>query len=202
VRPIRLTTAAALLAAFAASPHGAQAEAQYIVEQVVVSVSAAPDGSGDRVGSVHSGEQVEVLEREEDHARIRFGTGQEGWIKASYLSSDPPLRPQLEERGQELARLHKDNASLQAQLADLQRQVASQGSARRDESVPPAAPRPSQDPPAQDPPMLNRVGPELTQPRWSWLAASALVALACGFVLGWRLLDRRIRKRYGGLRIY
>jgi hypothetical protein len=37
---------------------------------------------------------------------------------------------------------------------------------------------------------------------WGWLAVTALLALAAGFLLGWRLLDRRIRRRYGGLRIY
>jgi hypothetical protein len=37
---------------------------------------------------------------------------------------------------------------------------------------------------------------------WGWLVATALIALAAGFLLGWRLLDRRIRARYGGLRIY
>jgi hypothetical protein len=37
---------------------------------------------------------------------------------------------------------------------------------------------------------------------WGWLVATALLALAAGFLLGWRLLDRRIRRRYGGLRIY
>lgn len=37
---------------------------------------------------------------------------------------------------------------------------------------------------------------------WEWLLVTALLALAAGFFLGWRLLDRRIRARYGGLRIY
>lgn len=37
---------------------------------------------------------------------------------------------------------------------------------------------------------------------WGWLITVALLALAAGFVLGWRLLDRRIRRKYGGLRIY
>lgn len=37
---------------------------------------------------------------------------------------------------------------------------------------------------------------------WLWLAVAALLALALGFVLGWRVLDRRIRRKYGGLRIY
>lgn len=37
---------------------------------------------------------------------------------------------------------------------------------------------------------------------WGWLAVAAVLALAAGFVLGWRVLDRRIRRKYGGLRIY
>ena len=41
-----------------------------------------------------------------------------------------------------------------------------------------------------------------TRGPWGWLVVTALLALAAGFLLGWRLLDRRIRRRYGGLRIY
>ncbi|HYL01151.1 MAG TPA: hypothetical protein VEU78_08145 [Steroidobacteraceae bacterium] len=37
---------------------------------------------------------------------------------------------------------------------------------------------------------------------WEWLLVTALLALTAGFFLGWRLLDRRIRRKYGGLRIY
>ena len=37
---------------------------------------------------------------------------------------------------------------------------------------------------------------------WEWLVLVALLALTAGFLLGWRLLDRRIRRKYGGLRIY
>jgi hypothetical protein len=37
---------------------------------------------------------------------------------------------------------------------------------------------------------------------WHWIVGTAVVALVVGFLLGWRTLDRRIRKKYGGLRIY
>jgi hypothetical protein len=174
----------------------ASAESQYIIDQVVVSVSATADGSGDHVGSVHSGERVEVLEHDEDRVRIRFGSGQEGWIKASYLSSDPPVRQQLEARAQELDQLHKENAALQARIAELQR-AATPPPVNPAPQNPPAA-----EPAAQDPPMLSRAPPEAGRPAALWLVSTALVALACGFGLGWRVLDRRIRKRYGGLRIY
>ena len=181
----------------------ASAQTQYIVEQLVVSVSATADGSGDHVGSVHSGERVEVLEHDEDRVRIRFGSGQEGWIKASYLSSEPPLREQLEARTRELDQLHKENGALEARIAELQRAATPPPPQPRAEN-PPAQNPPIQNPtvqdlPAQDPP---RAMPLAGRPDAWWLASTAILALACGFALGWRVLDRRIRKRYGGLRIY
>ncbi|HWZ62250.1 MAG TPA: hypothetical protein VNX02_04460 [Steroidobacteraceae bacterium] len=44
--------------------------------------------------------------------------------------------------------------------------------------------------------------PAPTRGAWEWGLAATLLALAAGFVLGWRVLDRRIRRKYGGLRIY
>ncbi len=40
------------------------------------------------------------------------------------------------------------------------------------------------------------------QPSWKWVIGAALVALIIGFAIGWHTLDRRIRKKYGGLKIY
>jgi phosphate/sulfate permease len=40
------------------------------------------------------------------------------------------------------------------------------------------------------------------EPTWEWVISAAALALVVGFWLGWRTLDRRIRKKYGGLRIY
>ena len=44
--------------------------------------------------------------------------------------------------------------------------------------------------------------PVIYRPRWRWLALSALLSLGTGFALGWWTLDRRVRAKYGGLRIY
>ncbi|HYM41694.1 MAG TPA: hypothetical protein VET46_02905 [Steroidobacteraceae bacterium] len=45
-------------------------------------------------------------------------------------------------------------------------------------------------------------GAQAPRGAWGWLAVAAVLALSLGFVLGWRVLDRRIRRKYGGLRIY
>jgi len=44
--------------------------------------------------------------------------------------------------------------------------------------------------------------PVWTYPVWLWILGSSAVTLCLGFILGWRTLDRRIRRKYGGLRIY
>jgi hypothetical protein len=40
------------------------------------------------------------------------------------------------------------------------------------------------------------------QTSWPFLLGIAAVMLLVGFFLGWTTLDRRIRQKYGGLRIY
>ena len=37
---------------------------------------------------------------------------------------------------------------------------------------------------------------------WVWVSLTAIAALGAGFVIGWRTLDRSIRRKYGGLKIY
>jgi hypothetical protein len=41
-----------------------------------------------------------------------------------------------------------------------------------------------------------------SQPLWLWVVACSSGALVVAFVAGWRTLDRRIRRKYGGMRIY
>lgn len=54
----------------------------------------------------------------------------------------------------------------------------------------------------RDPSPFMGGGDPITQPSWLWIVGCSLVALILGFAAGWRVLDRRIRRKYGGLRIY
>ncbi|MBS0580255.1 MAG: SH3 domain-containing protein [Proteobacteria bacterium] len=190
----RRRRALALLVAAAAAAGAAGGEPLYVVEQVVVSVNANADGSGERVASLKSGERVELIERAGEAVHVRLADGKEGWLRAIYLSGDAPLRPRLAQSEAEVTRL-------QAQVARLEGQLAAAGNARRDPQPPAAAAAPA-DPPA--PGGLFAPPPE-DAPRavvWPWVLLALLAGLAAGFVLGWRILDRNIRRKYGGLRIY
>jgi uncharacterized membrane protein len=75
-------------------------------------------------------------------------------------------------------------------------------------SAPASAPTSSAEEPAaaeqtsHEPPYFMTPPDSPAHPVWHWALGSFVVALGLGFALGWSMLDRRIRRKYGGLRIY
>jgi Bacterial SH3 domain len=188
--------AAALLLPCALTAPAARAETLYVVEQLVVNVNSAPDASGERIATVKSGEGVEALERVRDEVHVKLAGGKDGWIRASYLSADEPLRSRLAERSAEVARLREDVSRLQAQLDAARSAVGAAASA-------PAAPAVATEDSASPPrPLFAGATEEPPRRVWPWALGAALLALCAGFALGALVLDRHIRRKYGGLRIY
>jgi SH3 domain protein len=205
---------------------GQSGETQYVIEQLVVSVNATADGSGDRVGQIKSGDPVELLERQADQSRVRLPAGEEGWVRTSYLSSTPPLREQLKARTEELEKLRQEKTRLEADLASARKAAnaavtSAPASKAASSPVPPMA-NPAQSAPAAEttpestpaeaaaadavqssnPPLFSSEDMVPSRPSWMLALVAAVATLVIGFALGWRMLDRRIRAKYGGLRIY
>ncbi len=178
----------------------AHAESLYVIEQLVVTVNSDPDASGTRIASVKSGDQVELLERSGDQIHVRLASGKDGWIRAGYLSSAEPLRTQLAARSAEVARLTADVSRLQAELLAT-RAAERPADAGPGPSAATAPPAPRDDSSNPQPLFADRAdeGPRRV---WPWALAAGTVALALGFALGALVLDRHIRRKYGGLRIY
>jgi hypothetical protein len=217
---------AAVLTLGAASASGQEGQTEYVIEQLIVSVNAAPDGSGDRVDQIKSGDRVEVLEKQGDQSHVRLSSGEEGWVRTSYLSSAPPLRDQLKTRTEELEKLRGEKTKLEADLANA-RKAATAATAAAASTV--SAPAPGPAPASSEPrhpgdsandsaPATESATPDTTpsnppmfssddgivpsRPSWLVALAVSLLMLVAGFMLGWRVLDKRIRAKYGGLRIY
>jgi hypothetical protein len=200
----------------------AHAETLYVVEQLVVNVNSAPDASGERIATVKSGEGVELLERQGEQVHVRLAGGREGWIRAGYLSAAAPLRVQLAQRDAEVARLQEELKRLAAQPAVARSPAA--GAAAPTAAAPtaaaptaaaataaaataadsPAAPPPAaaEDPGNSSGMLFGGSAAEHPVRAWPWALGGALLGLAIGFALGVVLLDRHIRRKYGGLRIY
>ena len=181
------------------------AETLYVIETVVVNVNSAPDAAGERVGTIKSGDAVEVIERQNDQIHVHLANGTEGWVRKSYLATEEPLQKRLAERTAETDKLKQDVARLEGQLAAAKVAPGSRAA--------PTAPdtRPAQEttesntpaePGTHEPPYFMTPPDTPAHPVWHWALGSFVVALGLGFVLGWQMLDRRIRRKYGGLRIY
>jgi hypothetical protein len=193
----------ALALAFAVP--AARAETVYVIEQLVVGVNSEADESGERVSSIKSGDRVELLERQDEQAHIRLQNGTEGWVKASYLSSEPPLQQRLDARTEEVNKLKTEVSKLQSELKTV-RLAATAPAPAAAPTPAPAAAEPSRNPdaaPPQDsPPLFHGESRVKSTTSWKWTAGASAGSLLLGFALGWRMLDRRIRAKYGGLRIY
>ncbi len=172
-------------------PAAFAADSLYVVEQVVVSLNSQADGNGERVAALKSGDRVELIERAGEAVHVRLPDGKEGWLRAIYVSGDEPLRPRLQQSEAEVARL-------KAEVSRLEAQVAASAALGRPEVAAPAPEEPAA-------PAATLFGTQAeSAPRrvWVWASLTAIAALAAGFALGWRTLDRSIRRKYGGLKIY
>ena len=106
-------------------------------------------------------------------------------VKAAAVKAAPKQPPQAAQAVQEPPAPGAPAAellALRAQVSRLQAELDAERAASLAPLEPAAAPQPAL--------------------MWGWLALAVVLALGAGFALGWRILDRRIRRRYGGLRIY
>lgn len=198
-----------LLAALAA-----QAQTLYVTDKVQAVVYAEPSLEGNQVRILESGDAVELVSRDGDNARIRLEDGSEGWVAGSYLVVDIPATRQLQaltadnERLRASARtdttataemktLKDRNAQLQAELAAAQRDINAL-QARSPVAAAAAAARPDDEAPVEvaRPPARSNLYLTLA------IVAGGAATLALGFWWGYSTLERRVRRKYGGLKVY
>lgn len=193
----------ALAVCIALAAAGAAAETAYVTDILRLGLHEASDTSDRPFANLVSGTPLEVLERAGNYARVRTGDGREGWVKSAFIVTEKPARSRLAELEAERdalrerlaqARAARDDAKaeltrLDAALAAARDEAASAGKelARlRRENAAYAA-------------RLERDGLSLPL---SWVAGALAVALIGGALGGWWTLDARIRRRYGGYRVW
>lgn len=204
-----------VLTAVSAAAHGDQL---FVEDTLVLSVYAEAKQGGGRIATIETGDAVEALERVDKFVRVRLADGREGWVGANYLSDEPPAILQLKALQEianvpddearkalaaEIARLKKHNASLQSENSALQKKLAAAPAA--DSAVAPT--------PAVKIEVVTAPEPATTSPRspkavsaerhyaWAWLIALAITGSG-GFVAGYQTLGRRVRQRFGGVKVY
>jgi len=210
----------ALLTAAGLAANG-QAAPAYVTDELVLGVYAEQSTQGQRLATLHSGASVETLAVSGESTQVRLPDGRTGWVKTTYLTTREPATVRVKQLQDELDRTRATTPALaeaaeRSEVARLTRELA----ARRAESSMPAgvpAAAASREPDTATASMSATAAPggsqeagdgrQLDQPAlvpphlWLWIT-TLCIALACGFWLGYAALARRIRKKFGGLRVY
>jgi hypothetical protein len=189
----------------------AQAEQLYIIDKLVVGVYPQADSEEGKLANLETGDAVEELERIDKHVRVRLSDGTEGWVKANYLTAQPPAIVRLKELQasgatpaapspqltQELAQLKEQNAALLKETEALKQAAAS----KPIEAAPVATPVQSVATPAPESSRNDFYGePETSLPLWMWITA-ILATGGVGFLVGYQSFARRLRNKYGSVKI-
>ncbi len=193
----------------------------YVSDELVVGVYAEQNGQGQRLATLHSGANLETLGVSGEYTQARLSDGTKGWVKTSYLTTREPAIVRLEQLQDELDRSRATTPALaeaaaRSEVERLNRELKDKQSeldAARATLGAPAA-----DAPTADAPVLGNAARSArraasgadgtsdtaTAPgkhAWPW-AFALLAALACGFGLGYATLARRIRHKFGGIKVY
>ena len=178
------------------------AETLYVTDMLRLSVNEQPKSQGKLVTTLKSGDTLTVLDRQPGYAKIQTVDGLVGWTKSAYLVVDKPARLIVDEKDQQLT-------SLQAQLADVREQAKeARIEAVKFQRILQNSEKTVQMQNAQ----LENIQKQNQQyattteafsksiPMNIFLIAGGILFFM-GLLLGWYIIDHRIRKRHGGFRI-
>ncbi|MDW7709396.1 MAG: TIGR04211 family SH3 domain-containing protein [Deferrisomatales bacterium] len=82
----------------------------FVTDQLEVDLRSGPTLAHRIIRMLPSGTPLERLEEQEGWARVRTPAGEEGWLVARYLTSEPPKGPRLEAALRELETLRTEAA--------------------------------------------------------------------------------------------
>ncbi len=185
----------------------AAAEQMFVSDKLILNVYAAPDSSSEKVASLESGDQVETVEESEDFVLVRLADGTEGWVGASYLSSDAPavirlrrlegeqktaLQQAEKKHSAELKKLQEENTSLRTEIDALKTKLEAPAPVA---AAPPPPPEPAPEPEE----IASSDSPFKSAFLW---APFVLLAGGAGFFAGYQTLARRVTKKFGGVKVY
>lgn len=188
---------------FALAASAATAETAYVTDMLQLGLHRAEDTSDRAFQNLISGTRLDVLERRTHYARVRTDDGSEGWVKSAYIVTEIPPRFRL-------AELEAEVESLRAELADASatetRAVREAERLRQRESEHEETAQALQEALARAERANAEYSERVDRYRMSmplpWVVGALGLALAGGGFGGWWGLDRLLRRRYGGYRIY
>jgi hypothetical protein len=175
------------------------AEIVYVTDELRLGLYADEQTTGRPFQTLLSGAQLDVLERALTSVRVQTEDGVEGWVKTAYLVAAKPARLRV-------AELERENETISSQLDSIRSieaaNLARVGVLEADlaEAQQNIARLPELE--SQNVALLSALDTVGTSVAMRWLILAAIVAFAVGCLAGYKWLDRRVRRQFGGLKVY
>ena len=193
---------AALLLALLA--YRGMAATAYVSDELVLGVYADQNSQGQRLATLHSGTSVETLAQSGEFTQVRLIDGTTGWVKSAFLTPTEPAVVRVKQLQEELDRTRATTPALAEAAARSEVERLKQELAVRQSELNAARGGESSQGP-QAAPARGPLGTTQAAPgtRWAVIAGLAgLIGLAFGFWLGYAALARRVKHKFGGLKVY
>ena len=177
----------------------------YVSDELVLGVYAEQNNQGQRLATLHSGANVETLGVNGDFTEVRLNDGTTGWVKSAYLTTLVPATVRVKQLEEELDRRRATTPALaeaaaRSEVEQLKRELAGKQSELDEARGAPPAPAAAAGIAAPDGPVAG-ISRAMWARSWGW-GLSVLLALAGGFWLGYAALARRIKHKFGGIKVY
>jgi uncharacterized protein YgiM (DUF1202 family) len=172
----------------------------YVSDELVLGVYSEQNNQGQRLTTLHSGASVETLAVNGDFTQVRLNDGTIGWVKSAYLTTQEPAVVRIKQLQDELDRSRATTPALaeaaaRSELEQLKRELAANAML-----TPPGDSAAASGAGARAANMVSRTAASSAR---AWIeVAATLASLMVGFCLGYATLARRIRHKYGGLKVY
>jgi len=95
------------------------AETMYVTDRLYLSLREAPDLEQPLGALIESDTRVEVLETEDDWAKVALGDGRMGWVMRKYLVTDPPKSLIIEKLEEQIKKKSLTIDDLRGQINDM-----------------------------------------------------------------------------------
>ncbi len=163
----------------------------YVSDELVLGVYAEENNQGQRLATLHSGTSVETLAQNGDFTQVRLSDGTTGWVKSAFLTNHEPAVVLVKRLQEELDRSRATTPALAEAAARSEVERLRLELAAKQAELDAAR---------------GGGAAQVPAPRWPAIAAIAAIAvavgLACGFWLGYATLARRVRHKFGGIKVY
>jgi SH3-like domain-containing protein len=166
----------------------------YVSDELVLGVYAEENNQGQRLATLHSGSSVETLAQNGDFTQVRLTDGTTGWVKSAFLTTKEPATVRIKQLEEELDRSRATTPALaeaaaRREVEQLKQELGAK-QAQLDAALG-ATPTPRA-------PSATAIG----TPGVIMAGIGAALGLAGGFWLGYATLARRVRQKFGGIKVY